>query len=328
MAQAKELKSRIASIGSTAKITKAMQMVSASKMQKAQDKAKRAIPYAMGIYRIASRFAGVTDYQSVYLKKCDEVKNVAVVVVGTNRGFVGGLLTNLTGTVHKFAEELKAGNPKVNIIGVSIHKTALKILNNAGIKSDFHFQEKLENFTTTDLGAIFSVITENFSNGKYDEVYLVYSHFVNTMSQKPFIKKILPISWEGLVEESKEDQKAEQEKLTTQAGGQAGRQARAGQASGQAVAGQSAGHVNTNPFIFEPSMEEVLDRLLPEYFQTQIYTGILEGLASEHSARMISMQNATDNALDLQKNLNIKYNRQRQAGITQELIEVISGSLK
>jgi F-type H+-transporting ATPase subunit gamma len=277
-------------------------MVSASKMQKAQDKAKRAIPYSLGIYEIVSKFAGLKDYKSIYLQQPEKVKNVAVVVIGSNRGFVGGLIANVTSTVFRFTKAMKEKNPEVDFFGISIHKTGLKILNNAGIKSDYHFQEELEQVTTTDLASIFTLISKNFADGKYDEVYLAYSHFVSTLVQKPVIKKILPISWEGLLEEAgKEDEK-----------------------DGKNNVGETK-H-NTNPFLFEPSMEEVLDRLLPEYFQTQIYTAVLEGLASEHSARMISMKNATDNAMGLKSALNIKYNRQRQAGITQELIEVINGS--
>lgn len=292
MATGRELKRRIASISSTAQITKAMQMVSASKMQKAQDKAKRAIPYSLGIYEIVSKFAGLKDYKSIYLQQPEKVKNVAIVVIGSNRGFVGGLIANVTSTVFKFTKAMKEKNPDLAFFGISIHKTGLKILNNAGINSDYHFHEEFEQVTTTDLASIFSLITKNFGDGKYDEVYLAYSHFVSTLVQKPIIKKILPISWEGLLEEAGKDGKQH----------------------------------NTNPFLFEPSMEDVLDRLLPEYFQTQIYTAVLEGLASEHSARMISMKNATDNAMGLKSALNIKYNRQRQAGITQELIEVINGS--
>jgi F-type H+-transporting ATPase subunit gamma len=304
MATSRDLKRRIASIGSTAQITKAMQMVSASKMQKAQDKAKRAIPYSLGIYEIVSKFSGIKEYKSVFLQQPEKVKNVAIVVIGSNRGFVGGMIANITSAVYRFTKSMKEKDAGLKFWGISVHKTGLKILNNAGINSDYHFQDELEQATTTDLTSIFSLVTEGFSKGKYDEVYIAYSHFVSTLVQKPVIKKILPISWEGLMEEAVQEESQ----------------------GGKTEGSKEKKKHNTNPFLFEPSMEEVLDRLLPEYFQTQIYTAILEGLASEHSARMISMKNATDNANGLKSALNIKYNRQRQAGITQELIEVINGS--
>lgn len=303
MAQAKDLKRRIASIKSTAQITKAMQMVSASKMQKAQERALGATPYAQGIYELVSKFSGIKEYQSVFLKEVINPKKIVIVVIGTNRGFVGGLIANLTSAVYKLSKELQAKHPGVKLSGISLHKTGLKILANAGVKNDYHFAEIIENPTTTDLSAVFSLLIDNYTAGNYDEVYVVFSHFINTVTQKPLVKRILPISLEQLLSEAKvnEEQEAADQKNKTQE--------------------------TTEPFIYEPGMEEILDRLLPEYFQTEVYTSVLESLASEHSARMIAMKNATDNANELQANLNLKYNRQRQAGITQELIEVISGSL-
>ena len=312
MAQGKELKRRIASIGSTAKITKAMEMIAASKMQKAQDKAKKTIPYTTGIYNIVSKFANIKDFKSVYLRRSESVKNVVIVVIGSNRGFVGGLIANMTSAVYKFTQNLKRQNPELGITGISIHKTALKIVTNAGLKSDFHFQEEWENLTTTDLSAVYSAIIESFKDGKYDEVYLAYSHFINTMTQKPLIKRILPISLTSLVEEAEASGTLEDTEDVEKVN--------------KFSQKEEFSNPHHNPFLFEPSMSQVLNVLLPEYFQTQIYSAILEGFASEHSARMISMKNATDNAIDLQKVLTIKYNRQRQAAITQELIEVISGS--
>ncbi len=300
MAQAKDLKRRIASIKSTAQITKAMQMVSASKMQRAQEKAINSYPYAQGIYELVSKFAGIKDFSSVYLKEVAEPKNIVILVIGTNRGFVGGLIANLTTACYRLSTELKAKHPGVKITGISLHKTGLKILANAGIKNDYHFAEVIESPTTADLSSIFTLIQDSFVAGNYDEVYVVYSHFINTVVQRPEAKKILPISLEELIDEAQAQQGEgeEQKKVDT--------------------------HVD--PFIFEPSMDEILGHLLPEYFQTEIFTAVLESLASEHSARMIAMKNATDNANELQEKLNLKYNRQRQASITQEIIEVISGA--
>jgi F-type H+-transporting ATPase subunit gamma len=279
-----------------------MQMVSASKMQKAQERAINAYPYAQGIYELVSKFAGNKEFSSVYLKEVTEPKKIAVLVIGTNRGFVGGLIANLTAACYKLSQELVKKYPGVKIVGISLHKTGLKILANAGIKNDYHFSEVLESPTTTDLSSIFSILQDNYVAGNYDEVYVVYSHFINTVVQKPEYKKLLPISLEQLLAEAEvENEKNDKNKKTVEV-------------------------EQVDPFVFEPGMDEILNRLLPEYFQTEIFTAVLESLASEHSARMIAMKNATDNANELQEKLNLKYNRQRQASITQEIIEVISGA--
>lgn len=295
MAALRDIKRRITSVKNTSQITKAMQMVSASKMQKAQDRALKAIPYATGIYRIVNKLrGGMSDYTSVYLKQSKTVKNVAIVVVGMSRGFVGGQMATLTAEVYRLHEKLKQKYPGVEVSGISIHKTGQKVLANAGIKSKYHFAEFIEVPTTTELTPVFSLLIDKFSLGDYDEIHIVYTHFKNTLNQVAQSKKLLPLSLEEIIEEAKE----------------------------------GANTYTSGPdFKYEPDIKSVLDRLLPEYFQTQIYTGILESIASEHSARMVAMKNATDNAHELEKKLTLKYNRSRQTAITSEIIEVISGSL-
>lgn len=297
MAVARDIKRRITSVKNTAQITRAMQMVSASKMQKAQDRAFKAIPYAEGIYEVVNKISDTGGYDSPYLTKRSEIKNIAIVVIGTSRGFVGSLLAALTNSAYDLAKNLKNKYPEVNIKGISVHKTGQKILHNAGIENDFHFSKYIEAPNTTDLTAIFSLLVDKFQKGEYDEIHLVYSHFVNTIVQKPATKKILPLSLEDIAQEAKEFEAKNEQKHAHKA------------------------------YVFEPTAAAVLDRLLPEYFQTQIYTGLLESIASEHSARMVAMKNATDNSKELQKALTLKYNRTRQAGITQEIIEIISGTV-
>jgi F-type H+-transporting ATPase subunit gamma len=300
MASLKDTKSRIQSVKNTGQITKAMQMVSASKMQRAQDRAGAAIPYALGIYEIVNKIGKVSDYNSAYLRTPSEVKNIAIVVIGTSRGFVGSMITALISKTHTLADELKAKYPDAVIKGVSVHKTGLRILANTKLEVDSHFADYKESPTTTDLTSVFEYITQKFATEEYDQIHVVYTHFINTISQRAVSKQLLPLNLEDIREQAGQgsdaaqeiDKKKGEEKLT----------------------------------LFEPSVGEILDRLLPEYFQTQIYTSVLESIASEHSARMVAMKNATDNAKELQKNLNLQYNRQRQAGITQELIEIVSGS--
>jgi F-type H+-transporting ATPase subunit gamma len=263
-------------------------------MQKAQDRALRALPYAQGIYEIVSRIGNIKDFKSPYLREVALVKRIAVVVIGTSRGFVGGQLATLTAAAYKLNAELQQKYPGAEILGISLHKTGLRVLSHSGIKSELHFAEYVEAPTTTDLTAIFSLLTEKFANGEYDEVHLAYTHFINTIAQKAVTKKLLPISLEELVSAAKTATEGE-------------------------LKAQRA-------YIFEPDPKTVLNFLLPEYFHTQVYTALLEATASEHSARMVAMKNATDNAMDLKKSLTLKYNSQRQAKITQELIEIINGS--
>ncbi|MEI7579616.1 MAG: ATP synthase F1 subunit gamma [bacterium] len=294
MAALKDLKTRINSVKNTAQITKAMQMVSASKMQKAQEAALAAIPYANGIFQIVNEMGNkITEYQSPYLRKSKQLKNIAIVVIGTSRGFVGGALTNLTAAVHTLASQLASEHSGVKIHGISLHKTGQRILASCGIANDFHFAEFFGITNTTALTPIFSLLTEKFAVSAYDEIYLVYTHFINTIDQQAVTKKLLPLSLAEIMAEADQHQEKNAKK----------------------------------DFVFEPDINSILDHLLPEYFQTQIYTAVLEAAASEHSARMVAMKSATDNAIELEKELTLKYNRSRQSAITQEIIEVVSGSL-
>lgn len=259
-------------------------MVSASRMQLAQQRALAAEPYAKGIFELVTKLSGQTESKNPYLEERVQVENIAIVVVGSNRGFVGSLLSALTAETYRLVQELHDKFPEAAIHGISIHKTGLRILAHAHVSGNYHFAQDFENVVTTDLSAVFKLINDKYIAGEFDRVYIVFPHFVNTLLQKPQSTQILPVSLP----------------------------------EGQKAAG--------NPFIYEPGLNEVLDRLLYEYVQSQIYTAILEGLASEHSARMIAMKNATDNATELEQQLNLSYNRQRQAGITQQLIEVINGA--
>lgn len=294
MATAADIKRRISSVKNTAQITKAMEMVSASKMQRAQDRALMAIPYAEGLYEIVAKLGKVDDYDSVYLRSDNYVNKIAIVVVGTSRGFVGGMITNLTTKTYQLKQDLIKKYPQAEITGISIHKTAQKVLANAGIKNDYHFSEYFEAPTTTELTPVFDILVEKFAAREYDEIHIVYTHFENTMLQRAKIKKLLPLDVDIIQEKGDiEESEADEEELN---------------------------------FKFEPSTEAILDRLLPEYFQTQIFTSVLESIASEHSARMVAMKSATDNANELTKKLNRKYNKTRQAAITQQIIEVINGA--
>jgi len=295
MQSTKEIKNRIGSIKSTAKITKALQLVSAVKMQKAQNRYNQAHIYAQALYELVNKLGDIKDFKSPFLRQPEKVKNIAIVVIGTDRGFVGSMISNLIVSTFQLKDELEQKYPHANILGVSLHKTGLKIIQNAGIKSKLHFSEYNDAATQTDLTAVYSYLIEGFSKGEFDLIYVVYARFVNTISQVFEAQRILPIEFDQMNQDATHN--AERE---TQNG----------------------------VFTFEPDQEEILNEILPQYFQTTLYTALLSSIASEYSSRMVAMKNATDNANDLMDNLTLEYNKSRQAGITQQIIEVVSGALK
>lgn len=263
-----------------------MQMVSASKMKKAQDLAQAGIPYSTGIYELISGIGPINGYTHEYLKQPEFIKTVCIVLVAPSRGFAGSLPSSLLLKTSELMKSIHSKYPKSVIKGIGINKVAMKILTKLDVEVEYQFTKKLKSPTQIDLQPIFNTIKDNYVNSQYDEIYLVYSHFVNTMVYESSIKKLLPLSLNDI---AKEDAKIKEH-------------------------------------TFEPSAKEILDYLLPEYFQTQIHSTILESIACEHSARMVAMKQATDNATSMIKDLNLLYNKTRQATITREMLEIATGA--
>jgi len=286
MSSIRAIKRRITSVTSTSQITKAMQMVSASKMKKAQDLAQAGIPYATGIYNLISGIGPVKDYNHKFLNQPNSIKTVGIVLVAPSRGFAGSLPSSLLLKSSQLIDSIQEKYPKATIKGIGINKVAIKTLLKLNIDVDYQFTEKLKAPTQTELQPIFNTVESQFTDEKYDEIHLVYSHFINTMTYKASTKKLLPLS---LSDMSNKDTKIKEH-------------------------------------TFEPSAKKILDYLLPEYFQTQIHSAILESLACEHSARMVAMKQATDNAKSMIKDLNLLYNKTRQTTITREMLEIVTGA--
>jgi len=288
MSSIRAIKRRIKSVKSTSHITKAMQMVSASKMKKAQDLAQAGIPYATGIYELISGIGQIQGYSHKFLKQPKKTKTVCIVLITPSRGFAGSLPSSLLFKTADLIKSIKNKYKDVVIKGIGIHRMAIKTLSKLDVDVDFQFTESLKFPTQTDLQPIFSTIEENFNNSTYDEIHIVYSHFINTMTYKATTKKLLPLTLDYESEEEAENFAKE--------------------------------------YTFEPSAKEILDYLLPEYFQVQIHSSILESIACEHSARMVAMKQATDNAHHMIKDLNLLYNKTRQATITREMLEIVTGA--
>ena len=288
MANTQDIRRRIKSIRNTAQITKAMQMVAASKMRKAQNVALAGRPYSTLMNRVLVSLQQRTDSKLHPLLQVREVKKELVVVISTDKGLAGALNTNLL----REAANFDAGKTSYIVVG----KKARQFLSRTrrDMMADFELKDAPA-FTETKEIAKFCV--EKFLSGEVDKVSVLYTHFINTINQKPVVRTLLPIS-------SFELTRATEEGAETKDGG-------------DPMIG----------YMFEPTPEGVLDVMLPYYLHYQVFQMILDARASEHSARMVAMKNATDNAKQFIKDLTLEYNKMRQASITTELLEISTAQM-
>jgi F-type H+-transporting ATPase subunit gamma len=287
MAGSKEIRTKIKSVQNTRKITKAMEMVAASKMRKAQDRMRRARPYADKVRNIAAHLAGANpEYQHPFLVEHDTVKAAGLIVVTTDKGLCGGLNTNLLRAVtNKLRELEKAGE---SIIVTAIGNKGLGFFNRIGAKvvsqavqlGDTPHLEKL-------IGPV-KVQLDAYVRGEIDQVFLCYTRFINTMKQEAVIEQLLPLSADRLKEEDSREYAWD--------------------------------------YIYEPDAQSVLDELLVRYVEALVYQAVAENMASEQSARMVAMKAASDNAKKVIDDLQLSYNKARQAAITKELSEIVGGA--
>lgn len=301
----RELRSRIKSIRNTSKVTKAMQMVSAAKMRKAQDAALRTRGYAsqalLLLTRIAEQEHGeAASYQHPLLVKGDK-KKMLLIAVSSNRGLCGGLNANAIRKSADFIREQEAQGVSVDVIAVG------KKINDALLKMKFNVIASYTNLGDTfgflEVSPITRMALDSFTDGTYDRVVMCYPHFISTISQRPAIKRIMPLSKE-LTEFLHDVLKAT-----------------------ESIAGQEQNTDITVPdYIFEPSPKDILDILLPRLVEMQMYQALLEANASEHSARMVAMKSATDAAKDIIDDLTLTYNQARQSAITTEISEIVGGA--
>lgn len=288
MAAGKEIRGKIKSVENTKKITKAMEMVAASKMRKAQDRMRAARPYSEKIRNITANLATANpEYTHAFMAQARDVeaKAVGFIVVTTDKGLCGGMNTNVLRQVTQKTREAEAAGKRIEV--VAIGNKGLGFLNRIGVKvvssvtqiGDTPHLEKL-------IGPI-KVMLDAYQDGQLDAVYLCYTKFINTMRQEPVVEQLLPLPAKHL----------------------------------EADAG---GH--SWDYIYEPDAQVVIDELLMRYVEALIYQGVAENLASEQSARMVAMKAASDNAGSVIGELKLVYNKTRQAAITKELSEIVSGA--
>ena len=289
MPSMKEIRGKIKSVQNTRKITKAMEMVAASKMRKAQERMRMARPYADKVRNIAAHMSAAnSEYQHPFLTARDQVKNVGMILVTTDKGLCGGLNTNiLRAATTQMKEWTDAG---VGVQMTAIGNKGLGFLNRIGAKvvsesvhiGDVPHMDEL-------IGAV-KVQVDAYLAGEIDAVYLAYSQFVNTMKQEPVIAQLIPLS-KATLAQSEEEKKA-----------------------------------YSWDYIYEPSADTVVDELLVRYVEALVYQAVAENIASEQSARMVAMKAASDNAKNVIGELQLVYNKSRQAAITKELSEIVGGA--
>jgi F-type H+-transporting ATPase subunit gamma len=288
MAGSKEIRMKIKSVQNTRKITKAMEMVAASKMRKAQERMRATRPYGEKIRNVASHMAlAHPEYRHPFLVRRDEVRNVGVVVVTSDKGLCGGLNTNILRMVTNSMKEWEARGAKVH--AVAIGSKGLGFLQRIGAPVVAQLTQLGDKPHLERLVGPVKVMLDMYAEGKVDAVYLAYNRFVNTMKQEPLVEPLLPLPKARLTGDSKAESLAWD-------------------------------------YLYEPDPRAVVDELLVRYVEALIYQAVAENIASEQSARMVAMKAASDNAGNVIDELQLIYNKSRQAAITKELSEIVGGA--
>ena len=288
MASLKEIRAKVASIKSTQKITRAMQMVAASKMRRAQERMQLGRPYADSMRRVVSHLVKASlDYKHPYLVP-RAVNRVGYIVVSSDRGLAGGLNINLFKKLMQHVKQQKSQSVETRFAvigqkGVSFFKT----FGGTVIAAETHYGD---NPSFEQLSVPVQVMLDAYNRGEIDEIYMVYNEFVNAMTQNPSVQRLVPIAAESLVDET------------------------------------MANREHSWDYIYEPTTKELLDGLMGRYVESIVYQGVVENIASEQSARMVAMKAATDNAGNLINELQLVYNKLRQAAITREISEIVGGA--
>jgi F-type H+-transporting ATPase subunit gamma len=288
VAAGKEIRGKIKSVENTKKITKAMEMVSVSKMRKAQDRMRAARPYSDKVRNIASNLGKANPEYTHAFMRSNDTKAAGFIVVTSDKGLCGGLNTNLLRAVTgKLRETQDKGH---SALTVAIGNKGLGFLNRIGAQVISQVTQLGDTPHLERLIGPVKVLLDQYAEGKLSAVYLCYTKFINTMKQEPVVEQLLPLSAEAMHAQAKES-------------GEPGWD-----------------------YIYEPDAKTVIDELLVRYVEALVYQAVAENMASEQSARMVAMKAATDNAGNLINELKLVYNKTRQAAITKELSEIVSGA--
>lgn len=287
MANLKEIRAKVTSIKSTQKITRAMEMVAASKMRRAQDRMEIGRPYADNMRRVIAHLVQSTpEYKHPFMVE-RPVKKVGYIVVSSDRGLAGGLNINLFKKLVQHVKEQQ--NQNVSVQFAAIGQKAVSFFKTFGgevVGTTVQYGDKP---TYEQISPSAQIMLDAYANGEIDKIYLISNKFINAMTQKPEIQQLVPLPHDDLGEEVIQRE-------------------------------------YTWDYIYEPSAKELLESFLIRYIESIVYQGVVENIASEQSARMVAMKAATDNAGNLIKELQLIYNKLRQAAITQEISEIVGGA--
>ena len=289
MAAGKEIRGKIKSVENTKKITKAMEMVAASKMRKAQDRMRAARPYSDKIRNIATNLGKANPEYTHAFMQTNDAKTSGFIVVTTDKGLCGGMNTNVLRSVTGKLRDLQAAG--VSAQAVAIGNKGLGFLNRVGAKVVSHATQLGDTPHLDKLIGPVKGLLDAYVKGEVNAVYLCYTKFINTMKQEPVVQQLLPLSAAQMEAES-----------------------------------QASGSNHAWDYIYEPDAQAVIDDLLTRYVEALVYQAVAENMASEQSARMVAMKAATDNAGSVIGELKLVYNKTRQAAITKELSEIVAGA--
>ena len=287
MASAREIRRRIRSVRNTAKITKAMEMVSASKMRRAQRNTQATQPYAERMRDVIGELtlrASAAAAHPLLMTERRSVGKLGLVLITPDRGLCGALVSNINRMASRFILERRQAGQTVEVLTVGRKGRDFAVRTRLPLVAELHGLG--DSPSLIDTLAVATNVVDGFVEGRFDEVHVIYTAFVNTLVQRTQMRRLLPL---------------------------------------EPVEAAPGVHVD---YTYEPDQETVLNALLPRFVEVQLYAMILESIASEHSARMIAMRNATDNAKDLVRDLTLSANKARQAAITKELAEIAAGSLR
>ena len=289
MASGKELRSKIKSVENTKKITKAMEMISVSKMRKAQERMRAARPYSEKVRNIATNLGKANPEYVHAFMKTNNAKAVGFIVVSTDKGLCGGLNTNLFRAVTgKLREAQAAGKSSTS---VAIGSKGVGFLGRIGVKVEAQVTHLGDKPHLDKLIGPVKILLDAYARGEISAVHVCFNRFISTMKQEPVIEQLLPLSAEKMANETK-----------------------------------ASGGEPSWDYIYEPDPQTVIDELLVRYAEAIVFQAVAENMASEHAARMVAMKAATDNAGNVINELKLVYNKTRQAAITKELSEIVAGA--
>lgn len=291
MAGSREIRNKIKSVKNTQKITRAMEMVAASKMRKAQDRMKKARPYGEKIRNVAAHMSKAnTEYRHPFLIERDTVKRIGIIVVTSDKGLCGGLNTNV---LRKVVTQMKGWQSEGEQIEVCcIGNKGLGFMSRVGANVTSQVTGLGDTPDIARLIGAVKIVLDGYSQDRFDRVYIFYNRFINTMKQEPVMEQLLPLTDERIKSDESEGDKTK----------------------------------TPWDYIYEPEAKPVIDDIMVRYIEAIVYQAVAENMASEQSARMVAMKAASDNAGNVINELTLIYNKSRQAAITKELSEIVGGA--